>query len=203
MFRQTFLDILSNSWPMIFICSVIIVSMRTVWIIKEKKEVIFYKEILGLCFIIYVMCLFYVVTFQDVSWSTSNFIPFKEMFRYSIGSKLFFKNVLGNMIMFMPYGFFVSYFLKLDKVFTMFILSLLTSLTIEFTQLQIGRVFDIDDIMLNVIGAIIGYFGYLVLVKCKDRLPLILKKPMIYNILVVVVLIIICLYLGNILRFGV
>ena len=115
MFRQTFLDILSNSWPMIFICSVIIVSMRTVWIIKEKKEVIFYKEILGLCFIIYVMCLFYVVTFQDVSWSTSNFIPFKEMFRYSIGSKLFFKNVLGNMIMFIKtekadFYFFASSF---------------------------------------------------------------------------------------------
>lgn len=117
MFRTTFLSIFSETWPMILICSVIIVSMRIVWIIKEKKEIIFYKELLGLCFIIYVMCLFYVVTFQDVSWSTSNFVPFKEMFRYQIGSTLFFKNVLGNMIMFMPYGFFVSYFLKLKSLF--------------------------------------------------------------------------------------
>lgn len=203
MFREIFLDIFSQTWPMILIVSVIIVSMRVTWLLKNNGLFVFYKELLALAFVIYVMCLFYVVTFQDVSWSDSNFIPFKEMFRYEFGTTLFFRNVVGNMIMFMPYGFFVSYFLKLDKVFTMFILSLLTSLTIEFTQLQIGRVFDIDDIMLNVIGAIIGYFGYLVLVKCKDRLPLILKKPMIYNILVVVVLIIICLYLGNILRFGV
>lgn len=203
MFREIFLDIFSQTWPMILIVSVIIVSMRVTWLLKNNGLFVFYKELLALAFVIYVMCLFYVVTFQDVSWSDSNFIPFKEMFRYEFGTTLFFCNVVGNMIMFMPYGFFVSYFLKLDKVFTMFILSLLTSLTIEFTQLQIGRVFDIDDIMLNVIGAIIGYFGYLVLVKCKDRLPLILKKPMIYNILVVVVLIIICLYLGNILRFGV
>ena len=32
-----------------------------------------------------------VVTFQDVSWSTSNFTPFKEIFRYEIGDRLFYK----------------------------------------------------------------------------------------------------------------
>lgn len=197
MFRSTFLEILNNSWPMIFICSVIIVSMRTVWVIKENKEVVFYKEILGLCFIIYVMCLFYVVTFQDVSWSTSNFIPFKEMFRYSIGSKLFFKNVLGNMIMFMPYGFFVSYFLKLKKPLSILLLSVLTSFTIEFTQLQIGRVFDVDDIILNILGALLGFGIYLFITKLKEYLPPILKSQVIYNILIIIVIVISLLYLSN------
>lgn len=110
MFRSSLLEILSETWPTILICSVIIVSMRVIWILKEKEPICLYKELLGLGFVIYVMCLFYVVTFQDVSWSTSNLIPFKEMFRYELGTKLFVKNVLGNMIMFMPYGFFVSYF---------------------------------------------------------------------------------------------
>lgn len=197
MFRTTFLSIFSETWPMILICSVIIVSMRIVWIIKEKKEIIFYKELLGLCFIIYVMCLFYVVTFQDVSWSTSNFVPFKEMFRYQIGSTLFFKNVLGNMIMFMPYGFFVSYFLKLKKPISIFLLSVLTSFTIEFTQLQIGRVFDVDDILLNIIGAFLGFFVYYLINKMKEHVPPILKKQVIYNILIVILIVSAILYLCN------
>ena len=37
-------------------------------------------------------------------------IPFKEMFRYNIGSRLFVKNVLGNMLMFLPY--FLVFILK-------------------------------------------------------------------------------------------
>lgn len=195
MFRSTFLNILDETWPMILICSVIIVSMRIVWIVKEKKQVVLYKELLGLCFIIYVMCLFYVVTFQDVNWSTSNFIPFKEMFRYPVGSKLFFKNVLGNMIMFMPYGFFVSYFLKLKKPVSIFLLSVLTSFTIEFTQLQIGRVFDVDDILLNIIGSFLGFFAYYFIVKIKEKLPPVLKKQTFYNILMLLLIGIALLYL--------
>lgn len=197
MFRSTFLSIFSETWPMILICSVIIVSMRIVWVIKEKKEIIFYKELLGLCFIIYVMCLFYVVTFQDVSWSTSNFIPFKEMFRYRLGSTLFFKNVLGNMIMFMPYGFFVSYFLKLKKPLSIFLLSILTSFTIEFTQLQIGRVFDVDDIVLNIVGALLGFLIYHLINKLKEYMPPILKKQIIYNILIIALIAGAILYLCN------
>lgn len=197
MFRSTFLSIFSETWPMILICSVIIISMRIVWIIKEKKTFLFYKELLGLCFIIYVMCLFYVVTFGDVSWSTSNFVPFKEMFRYQMGSKLFFKNVVGNMIMFMPYGFFVSYFLKLKKPLSIFLLSVLTSFTIEFTQLQIGRVFDVDDILLNIVGSLLGFFTYSFINRLKEYVPNKLKLRMIYNILIVILIGLGMLYLCN------
>ena len=138
----------------------------------------------------YVIALFEVVTFQDVSWSSSNFIPFNEMLRYDFGTKLFFKNVVGNMLMFIPFGFFTSYFLKLKKVYSVFLLTLLTSITIETTQLLIGRVFDIDDIILNVIGGLIGYLIFKIIYKIKF-----LKKEFIYNIIMIVVLIAIILYL--------
>ncbi len=203
MFRNSILQIFEGSWPMILICTVIISSMRIVYIIKNKTEIVFYKEIMMLAFVIYVMCLFYVVTFGDVSWSSSNFVPFKEMFRYTFGSRLFFKNVIGNMIMFMPYGFFVGYFLKLEKKRTIIILTIITSLTIELTQLNIGRVFDIDDILLNVLGGFIGGFLYIILMKTQDKLPEFLKKPIVYNIIVVLILVMIILYLTNILKLGV
>lgn len=203
MLRNSILEIFNQTWPMIVICTVIISSMRLIYIFKNKREFEFYKEIMMLIFIIYIMCIFYVVTFQDVSWSTSNFIPFKEMFRYEFGSRLFFKNVIGNMIMFMPYGFFIGYFLKLDKKRMAVILTAITSLTIELTQLKIGRVFDIDDILLNILGGFIGLYLYLLLIKLKDRLPEFLKKPIFYNIIIVLVLVTFILYLTNYFKIGV
>lgn len=203
MFRDSILQIFSGTWPMIFICTVIISTMRIVYLIKSEKEFVFYKEMMMLAFIIYIMCLFYVVTFQDVSWSSSNLIPFREMFRYKFGSRLFFKNVVGNMIMFMPYGFFVGYFLKLDKKRTVVFLTVIASLTIEITQLKIGRIFDIDDILLNVLGGFIGGASYILLTKTQDKLPQFLKKPIFYNIMVILILVVFIMYLTNTFKLGV
>ena len=190
MFSNSIKEILLDIWPSLIICFIIITSLRITYLIKYKVKFIFYKEILMLGFIMYVIALFEVVTFQDVSWSSSNFIPFKEMLRYEFGTKLFFKNVVGNMIMFIPFGFFISYFLKLKKIYAIFFLTLLTSITIETTQLLIGRVFDIDDIFLNIIGGLFGYFIFRIIYKIKF-----LKKESIYNIIISVILILIILYL--------
>lgn len=106
------------------------------------------------------MCLFYVVTFQDIDVVKTgyNIIPFKEMFRYKIGSRLFFKNVIGNMLMFIPFGFFTAYILREIKLRWVLIITLIISITIELIQDKIGRVFDIDDVILNVVGGCIGYY---------------------------------------------
>ncbi len=203
MIGTTIINIFQNVWPMILIFTTIVVSMRIVHIIKNHPTVYLYKDLMVLGFVIYILCLFHVVTFQDVSWSTSNFIPFKEMFRYEFGTGLFFKNVVGNMIMFLPFGFFVSYFLNLDKIRYIFILSLVSSLSIETTQMVIGRVFDVDDIMLNIIGGILGYFIYRILFKIKEHLPAMLKKPVFYNIIMVTTLILIFIYIYMIIEAGI
>lgn len=195
----TIKNIIANIWPMVLIITIILSSLRVSYLIKNNKKFIFYKEILALGFVIYVISLFYVVTFQDVSWSTSNFIPFKEMFRYEFFSDMFFKNVIGNMIMFMPYGFFISYFLRLDKSKFVLILSFIASITIEITQLIIGRVFDVDDIMLNILGGLVGYYIYRLIYKFKDKLPNILKNNIFYNIIVSIILCLIFMYIYKIL----
>lgn len=203
MFRDTVIEIFKNVWPMLLITSMIVVSLRTVYLISNKKPFVFYQELLMFGFIIYVICLFYVVTFQDVSWSTSNFIPFKEMFRYPIFSRLFIRNVVGNILIFIPYGFFASYFLKVNKKSILFFLSLFTSVTIETTQLVIGRVFDIDDILLNVVGGMLGFFLYQSFILMKDHLPSFLKTEWFYNIIVSVILLIMGLYLLKFIEVGV
>jgi len=199
MFDITVKNILSNIWPMVLIITVILSTLRIAYILKYHEPFKFYEEILKLGFVIYIMSLFHVVTFQDVSWSTSNFIPFKEIFRYQLFSSSFFKNVIGNMIMFMPYGFFVSYFLKLDKKRQIFFMSLITSFVIEITQLIIGRVFDVDDILLNICGGLLGYIVYKLVYKVKEKLPNVLKKDYFYNIIVTILILLIIYYLFNVL----
>ena len=100
--------------------------------------------------------------------------------------------------MFIPYGFFVSYYLKNRKVSTIFILSLIVSATIEFVQLYIGRVFDIDDIILNIIGAITGYLIYIIIDKTGSKLPKLFRSNAFLNILVILILIAMILYGFNI-----
>lgn len=195
MFKNSIVSIFEEVWPMLLICSIIAVQLRAVYLYKNKKPLILYKELLYLISIIYIMCLFYVVTFQDVSWSTSNFTLFKEMFRYEFGTKLFFHNVIGNMLMFIPFGFLISYFLKLEKPYSIIILSFITSVTIEVTQLLIGRVFDIDDIILNVIGGLIGFLLFYILGKIEKHLPNWLKKGWLYSIIMVILIVMAIIYL--------
>ena len=202
MFRSTIINIFENVWPMLLIIMTILISLRITYLCMHKPKVYFYKELLMLGFVIYISCLFYVVTFQDVSWSSSNFIPFQEMFRYEIGSRMFFKNVVGNMIMFLPYGFFISYFLKLKKPMIAFFLSFIVSITIELTQMMIGRVFDVDDIILNVIGGLLGFSLYYFLDKVRDHFPAVLKKTWVYNIIVTVIAILIVIMISEILVTG-
>ena len=95
----------------------------------------------------------------------------------------------------MPFGFFASYYLKPKKVYLVFFMTLLTSLAIELVQLYIGRVFDIDDIILNVIGGILGYISYYLLDKFASKLPSILKSEVFLDIISIILTIIITVLL--------
>lgn len=187
---NTLHDVVDIAWPMVLISVVILVSFRICYLVKNKEKLILYKELLGLSFIIYILCLFQVVTFQDnVSWSTNNFIPFREMFRYNIGSRLFVKNVLGNMLLFLPYGFFVSYYLKNKKPMLTLVLTIIASFSIELVQLSIGRVFDIDDILLNLLGGYLGYLLYYWLSNLYDKIPRVFKNEIVLNVLSGIILV--------------
>lgn len=185
----TLQGVIDITWPMVLIACVVIVSLRVSYLIKSKERIIIYKELLSLSFLIYIMCLFQVVTFQDdVSWSSNNFVPFREILRYNMGSHLFFKNVLGNMIMFLPYGFFASYYLKSKKISLPVFLTFITSLSIETVQLVIGRVFDVDDILLNILGGILGFYIYHIFDCIGSRFSKIFKNEWFLNIVSIAIL---------------
>ncbi|WP_062496265.1 VanZ family protein [Paenibacillus sp. 32O-W] len=87
------------------------------------------------------------------------------MLTKSIGFIL--RNLVGNILLFVPFGFLIPIiFLSTQKkpgieATAVIILGLLTTLTIEILQRFVAlRIFDIDDIILNTIGVIIGYLIY-------------------------------------------
>lgn len=198
MLRDMILDIFGSSWPTIVICVIILSSIRITYLILKKQKLVLYKEITYLLFVIYILSLFYIVTFQDINYGTNNFIPFKEIFRYEITSKAFFKNIIGNILLFMPFGLFVTAYLDTRKVYITLVLTYISSLSIEVVQFLIGRIFDIDDIILNLIGGLLGGLLYIILDSIRDNLPSVLKKDWFMNLVIILVLLIVIIYFTGI-----
>jgi len=96
----------------------------------------------------------------------SNFVPFSTISTYiqailtgNINLDILVKNLLGNLLLFLPMGVYLPfYFRKLAKP-SLFVISMLVLLFIvETTQITTRRgSFDIDDLILNMIGALIGF----------------------------------------------
>lgn len=197
MIKNVFMEVLPDVWPMLIIITVILSSLRIAYLICRHKKFQLHKEMIYLISIIYILCLFHVVTFQAVNYGTSNFVPFKEIFRYSFGSHKFIKNIVGNIMMFVPYGFLASYLLKNKKFSVILILTTVASLTIETVQYYIGRVFDVDDIILNLVGGILGFLMYVGLDAIKSKIK-ILRNDTVLDILIILILIIVIMYSFNI-----
>ena len=184
MIVDTLSDAITNIWPMLVIFLVVLIAIRISYIKINHERFVFYKEFLNLIFIVYALLLFQLLTSTELNKSSGlNIVPFTEIFRYEIGSKLFIFNVIGNILIFIPFGYFVSGYVKANKVSHILFISVLTSLTVELVQLQIGRSFDIDDIILNVAGSIIGFLLYIGLTAIKKHLPRFFQSDLFYNIL--------------------
>jgi glycopeptide antibiotics resistance protein len=198
MVEDTLRSVFTNNYPMLIIFTVVLVTIRLAYLISNKESFKLYKELFMLSFLLYSLILFYVVTFQDVNYGTNNFIPLKEILRYEFGSPFFIHNVLGNILLFIPFGFFVSFNLRTKKPQYIIIVTFITSLVIELTQLLIGRTFDVDDVLLNIIGGFIGYSIYLIIQLVYDKLPNVLRKTWFKNICLILIIIgIIILYFST------
>lgn len=95
-----------------------------------------------------------------------NFIPFRTMTKYIknvhtgfINVNTIIYNLIGNFLLFLPMGFLLPLtFRNLNTLFSCTSIVFVSILLLEILQLflQIG-VFDIDDFILNMLGAWVGY----------------------------------------------
>lgn len=195
MFLNTIKNVLNSNWPVLVIFIVTMVSMRFFYLRTHREKVYFYKEFFGILSIVYIFLLFQLLTKVELNTNSGyNLVPFTEIFRYKFGSSLFMYNVVGNILAFVIFGLIVSSYIKPKTCLAPFLTSLVVSTTVEFVQLNIGRSFDVDDIILNVLGGIIGYLLYIGLTAIHNHLPKVLQKEGIINIFCFIILIIMVLY---------
>lgn len=144
------------------------------------------RRVKGLTFallILYLAALAYVCFFSEaygrniaVEGYRYNLKPFREIYRFYtyrdiVGVKAFILNLFGNIFVFSPFGFMLPVisvkcrgFLKIFQ-FTFFL-----SMVIELTQLvcKVGS-FDVDDLILNTVGGLIGYAVFKLLDGFRSR----------------------------------
>ncbi|MGG0574556.1 VanZ family protein [Priestia aryabhattai] len=105
-----------------------------------------------------------------------NLVPFYTMrdllFHHSFGD--FILNNIGNIILFLPFGFFLSMrFRGIDNVTKSLLVGMLLSVSIEIVQLFMpNRWTDIDDVLLNTLGTGIGYS----LFKALNKIEIYMKE---------------------------
>ncbi len=102
-----------------------------------------------------------------------NLIPFVHMFDYPTRSAMVV-NVIGNIIMFVPLGIVWPYVYKeLNKPWKAIAAGIGVTLCIEIIQLPFyDRVSDVDDLLLNSLGFVIGYLFYLIVRTIKNKITI-------------------------------
>jgi glycopeptide antibiotics resistance protein len=196
MFLDTLNKTILNIWPQLTIFIVVLVAVRIFALKNSSKKISFHEEFLNLLFIVYILLLFELLTGTENNSGTGiNLVPFSEIFRYPVGSKMFIYNTLGNILLFVPYGYFVTRYINGKSLYQIFIISFITSLTVEILQVKLGRSFDVDDIILNVVGGICGFLLYIALKAISNHLPKFLKKDWFLNLLSIIILVLIVLYI--------
>lgn len=158
---------------------------------NKKQTLQIFKLLISLLFIVYLVVLMNVIILKDgtalgmakfnsqISFSQKiaqiNIIPIvNTIIPYLQGEpsiRIAIENLLGNIFAFSPLGFFLPLlFKKCNRLKNTVLVSFIISLLIEVIQwiFSIGAC-DIDDIILNVFGSLLGFLLYYFLRNLHKR----------------------------------
>ena len=108
-------------------------------------------------------------------WSNVNLVPFRMFQDYwedlTRGGGFFtILNFLGNLAVFVPLGFFPALLFRNANWRRSALVGLGTSVLVEVGQYFLMRSTDIDDVILNTLGALCGFWLYLLLNRFAPHL---------------------------------
>jgi len=98
-----------------------------------------------------------------------NYIPLKTIGSYILNPSAYndfiiYENLFGNVLIFLPIGFAMPLLWKhWQRFYRIFLFGLLAPVAIEIIQLFTGRSADIDDVILNCLGVLVGYLSFQIL----------------------------------------
>lgn len=133
-------------------------------------------------FVLYIVFIIYFLIFSDWYGRTGemqeyryNLVLFREIRRFwnyrdQVGLFAMFTNLFGNVIIFMPFGFFMPMASRYRSCFSAVFYSFGLSLCVETFQLltRVGS-FDVDDLLLNTVGGLAGYVIFAVCAVIRSR----------------------------------
>ena len=99
-----------------------------------------------------------------------NLVPFRTIRNYVKYSGFLHTmiNIFGNIIIFVPFGILLAeIFPKTRNILKILGITFATSFFVEFIQFFIGISVDIDDLILNLLGSVIGYFIWKKILRFK------------------------------------
>lgn len=135
-------------------------------------------------FLLYVAALVYFLFFSERYGRTVrdqsmryNLLPLHEIRRFwqnrgTLGMRSVFLNIVGNMLIFVPYAAILPVlFRRMRKMLLTVGSGAILSLWIEALQMvtRVGS-FDVDDILLNTLGCVIGYLIFAVCNQIRRRI---------------------------------
>ena len=137
---------------------------------KSRKRV---RAIGKILFIVYLGFIIWFLIFSEWYGRTGemqeyhyNLVLFKEIkrfwnYREQLGAFATVTNLFGNVLIFLPFGFFMPMASKHRSFLSTSFYSLALSLIVEISQLfmKVGC-FDVDDLLLNTIGGMLGYIVF-------------------------------------------
>ena len=85
-------------------------------------------------------------------------------------AKSIFPHLLLNIALYIPLGLALPFIYKKSSLLKVFLTGLSVSFLIEFGQFFIGRESEMDDLLCNTLGAVIGYLLYLLIKKLFPKL---------------------------------
>ena len=98
-----------------------------------------------------------------------NKVPFhtiRTYIKHMTNIEYLWVNIAGNVLLFIPWGLCLPLlWKKYQSVFGVTAMSVVLPIMIEFCQLFVGRTVDIDDVILNFVGGVLGGLLYLLLRK--------------------------------------
>jgi len=144
--------------------------------VYKRKQESFLQGFIQSTFLVYVFMVLtltgYFILFREVAahgwWhrvllrihtkERINLEPFLMFKQFRLGST----QVIGNLVMLLPLGIYIPLlFPEISGFFRVFVICLLVSVSIELMQLITSvRSTDIDDVILNTSGAVVGYIIY-------------------------------------------
>ena len=188
----TFFGYFLQVLPVTLFAGAVYAIVRIVYLKRKQGPVRLRREIAYLLFVCYLTGLFNLIVLPANFWlrffdgvrfgswrrllpvfrfGSFNFVP--SLWKTAKGEltlgKWAVQMLLGNILMFVPLGAFLPFLMNRITHKSVFVFAAAMPLSVELLQLMFGRSFDVDDLICNFSGIVIGYFAAVFVKDAYER----------------------------------